>query len=467
MRRCHIYVSPRQFSIHNGEPVYKYFHFYHKLTIMHPRYLLCIALPTLLASCAVDDFSTIGLGLSSDLTEASTPASKSNAPNPSGPLTRKQAVGYAISSSPRLQSRLAEIRALQAEIVQAGLPPNPELAFEIENFGGSGSTKGFDSAEVTTGLSQRLETAGKRSKRSQVSSFRAEAVIAEVAAEKLEVAIAADQSFTDLLEAQSLQEIAQRNLNRAEENLRIISELLAAGKGTRVDVNRAKLAISSARGRVAEMRRAEARAAADLSRTWGGVSSNISARGELRASSGGLSTNTDATIANHPTMRAAELKISHAEATYSLEKARRISDVSVDAGVRQMRDVDETSAVVGLSVPLPLFNQNQGNIRAAKERVSSAQQDKRRVNSQLRTRITSLNADLRAAREQVAEFDSRTQAAARQTLTDVTEAYSSGKSSLLHVLDARETLFNIEQERIRALADLARAQNTLKILTRP
>lgn len=433
---------------------------------MHPRYLPTIILPAIMASCAVNDLST-PTTRSSYLAETPTTRSSPRPPNPSGSLTRKQAVGYAVSNSPHLQSGLAEMRALQAEIVQAGLPPNPKLAFEIENFGGSGSTKGFNGAEVTTGLSQRFETAGKRSKRAQVASLRAEAALAEVAAAKREVAIAADQAFTDLLEGQALRKIAQRNLTRAEENLRIISELLTAGKGTRVDVNRAKLAVSSARGRLAEMRSAETKAAARLSQVWGAGSSNISARGELTASNDTLSTNVDAAIAKHPAMRAAKLRVSRAEATHALEKARRISDVSLDAGVRQMRDTNETAAIVGLSVPLPLFNRNQGNIHAAKERVSSARHDQRRTNSDLRARITGLIADLQAARKRVSEFDTHTQAAARQALRDTTEAYSAGKSSLLDVLNARETLFNIEQARTKALADLARAHNTLKILTQP
>lgn len=338
---------------------------------------------------------------------------------------------------------------------------------EIENFGGSGATRGFGGSEITTGLSQEIETAGKRPKRARVASLKAGAALAEVAATKREVAIAAERGFTTLLESRSLRELGERNLTRAEENLSTLTSLLDAGKGTRIDVNRAKLAVSEAREQLAEARSSEKKAASELSRTWGGGSSDVTARGELVSPRSKSLATGNATIARHPSMHAAKLRIALAEATHELEKARRISNVEFGAGVRQMRDADETSAVAGLKIPLPLFDRNQGNIHAAAERVTRAREESRTTESDLRSRLQQLDAEYRAARERVTEFNNRTLDAARQALADRTEAYSAGKSSLLEVLDARETLFYIERGRTRALADLLRAQRTLEILTRP
>src|SRR5690606_16801385 len=108
---------------------------------------------------------------------------------------------------------------------------------------------------------------------------------------------------------------------------------------------------------------------------------------------------------------------------------------------------------------------NQGNIQAAKERLGRAEADGRSTESELRSRFTTLSADLRAARSRAAEFDSRTIDAARQALADTNEAYAAGKASLLEVLDARETLFEVERGRTRAQADLLRAHNSLRNMT--
>lgn len=434
---------------------------------MLPHYLTILMLPVVLVSCAGDGPSASSGSGSSALGPENSLAFLSASPSPRGPVTREQAVRHAVTHSPSLRAERAELRALQAEIVQAGLPPNPEIALEIENFGGSGVTRGFDGAEITSGLSQKIETAGKRPKRARVASLKAEAALAEITATKREVAIAADRAFTTLLETRSIREFGELNLARAEENLSTLNTLLEVGKGNSIDVNRAKIAVSEAREQLSEARSAEEKAASHLSLTWGGGSSDVNAHGELIPPSSKSPTSGEAVIARHPSMHAASLRIALAEATYELENALGISDVEFGVGVREMRDGDETAAVAELSIPLPLFNRNQGNIQAAAERVKRAREESRTTESDLRARLEQLDAELRAARARVAEFDTRTLDAARQALADTNEAYTAGKASLLEVLDTRETLFNIERGRTRALADLLRAQRTLESLSRP
>ena len=116
-------------------------------------------------------------------------------------------------------------------------------------------------------------------------------------------------------------------------------------------------------------------------------------------------------------------------------------------------------------MPLPIFDRNQGNIQAAKERLGRAEAEARATESELRTQLSRLSSDLNTARARAAEFDSRTVASARQALDDTQLAYNAGKASLLEVLDARETLFEIERGQARARADLLRAHHSLKTLT--
>lgn len=428
---------------------------------------LLLILPALLASCVVSDPSGHPTSSSDTQTFRLSKHGGSAIPKSSGPLTHDQAVGLAQAHSPALLAAQAEIRALQGEIVQAGLPPNPELAIEIENFGGSGSTRGFDGAEITTGLSQRIRTAGKLPKQTRLASLEAEAALSELAAAKRKVAIEASTAFTSLIESQNLRALSERNLARAEENLNSLDAMLEAGKSNRIDRNRAQLAVSAAREQLAQARSAERQAAVALSRTWGDGSENVSARGELKAPAGDVAFSANQAIARHPSLRAANLRITSAEASLDLEKARRYPDVDLQAGVRQLRDADETAAIVGLSIPLPLINRNQGAIRAADERIERYRQERRRIESSLRSELNSLSAEFDSARQRFAEFDNRTLDTARQTLSDTNEAYAAGKASLLEVLDARQTLFEIESGRTRALADLLRAHSSLEILTRP
>ena len=411
------------------------------------------------------DGSSVFPGGSADLSEMRFSGTSTAAPALRGSITREQAIRHTLTYSPALQSQRAELRALKAETVQAGLPPNPELGFDVENFAGNGGSRGFDGAEITAALSQRLELGGKRSKRTLVAALDAEALRAEIASDEREVRIAADQAFTTLLETRLIRELSERNVSRAEENLGTLDALLEAGKSNRIDVGKAKLAVSEAKELLAEARAAESTAAAELSQTWGGGAADVVASGSMGSPVGSPPSNAESAISGHPAMRAAALRFARAQATYELEKARRFSDVEVGGGIRELRDADETAAVVGLKVPLPIFDRNQGNIQAAKERLDRAEADGRSAESELRSRFTTLSADLRAARSRAAEFDSRTIDAARLALADTNEAYAAGKASLLEVLDARETLFEVERGRTRAQADLLRAHNSLLTMT--
>lgn len=335
----------------------------------------------------------------------------------------------------------------------------------MENFAGSGESSGFNGAEITAALSQKLELGGKRSKRTMVAALKSAALKAEIASEERNIRIAADRAFTTLLEARKLRELSEQNLGRAEENLSTLNTLLEVGKSNRIDVGKARLAISEAKENLAEARSTESNASAELSQIWGGGSPNVTAAGSLDAPRGAVPSNPESAISRHPAMRAAALRFARAQATYDLEKVKRYSDIEVGGGVREMRDANETAAVVGIRIPLPIFDRNQGNIQAAKERLDSAQANGRATESELRSRITKLSSDLRAARSRSSEFDTRTINAARLGLTDTREAYNSGKASLLEVLDARKTLFKVERGQTRAQADLLRAHNSLKTMT--
>ena len=87
----------------------------------------------------------------------------------SGPLplnlTLEQAIEEAEARSPAITAAQAEVTANRARLVQAGFRPNPELSVEVENFLGTGEASGFDGAEVTVSVSQRLDLGGRRSSR--------------------------------------------------------------------------------------------------------------------------------------------------------------------------------------------------------------------------------------------------------------------------------------------------------------
>ena len=76
---------------------------------------------------------------------------------PRGVLSLRQALHETLLNNPELLAFSFELRAIEARRLQAGLLPNPELSAELENFGGTGSTRGVQSSETTIQLSQLIE----------------------------------------------------------------------------------------------------------------------------------------------------------------------------------------------------------------------------------------------------------------------------------------------------------------------
>ena len=115
------------------------------------------------------------------------PAAITPAAEPAGVLSLRDALALALERSPELAAFSWDVRVREAQALQAGLLPNPELELEVENFAGSGEVSGFDGSETTVALSQLVETAGKRSKRRRAGELDAAVAGWEYEAARLEV----------------------------------------------------------------------------------------------------------------------------------------------------------------------------------------------------------------------------------------------------------------------------------------
>src|SRR5689334_4250770 len=74
---------------------------------------------------------------------------------PAGKLTLQQALSLALLGNPELAPFSIEIRAAEARTLQADRPPNPDVEFLAEDFGGTGRAKhGFTGSQETLALGQ-------------------------------------------------------------------------------------------------------------------------------------------------------------------------------------------------------------------------------------------------------------------------------------------------------------------------
>ena len=130
-------------------------------------------------------------------------------------------------------------------------------------------------------------------------------------------------------------------------------------------------------------------------------------------------------------------------AAVSLERARRIPDVTISAGVKRVTTggVPDNKAVVGVSIPIPLFNTNKGALLEATHKAARANADLDRERTRLRLDLTQAYANFEAAAQEAQRLKADILPAARLALDAMSRGYGSGKFSFLDVLDAQRTLF--------------------------
>lgn len=364
-------------------------------------------------------------------------------------LSLQQALEEAEARSPAIIAARARLEAAEARIRQAGFRPNPELSVEVENFLGTGELSGLRGTETTVALNQRLDLGGRR--RARVSVARA-----EVTAEQLRLAIArADlalsvrQQFATAVTARERFRIASENEERARELARVAGILVREGREPPLRGIRARSAAAQA-GAELEAARAEERASRSTLAALFGVS-------EAPANVvGGLIDLQPVPIAPERSLevRLAEAERARAEADVGQELAARRVDPAVGLGVRHLRESGDVALVAGLSMPIPIFDRNQGNIAAARATARAANANLASAIASAGVRAQNAIVNLDAARARVEALQGAAVPEAAEALRLTQLSYREGRATLLELLDAQEAYRNAQS----ALADARLAE---------
>ena len=105
-------------------------------------------------------------------------------------------------------------------------------------------------------------------------------------------------------------------------------------------------------------------------------------------------------------------------------------------------------------MPIPVFNRNQGNIRAAEGEWIAAEQAVRRLELDLQSRLAPVYERYRNAKQQVERYREDILPNAKETLDLIQASYEAGESSYLALLTAQRTYFQTNLAYLDALREL-------------
>lgn len=161
-------------------------------------------------------------------------------------------------------------------------------------------------------------------------------------------------------------------------------------------------------------------------------------------------------------LRLAEAQIQRTEATLGSERAQRVPDLTVSVGSQYSREDREQVNVVGMSMPLPLFNRNQGNVLAASRRADQARDLRNAAELRLRTIVQSALDQWTTSSREVESYNRVILPAAQNAVDTATRGFEMGKFGYLEVLDAQRTLIDARTQYLESMATATDARVTVE-----
>jgi cobalt-zinc-cadmium efflux system outer membrane protein len=339
--------------------------------------------------------------------------------DPTGELPLRNAWALALEQGPQLAVFAWEIRAEEAAVMQAGLPPNPELEVEVEDFGGSGDFSGFDGSETTIAIGQTILLGGKLSKRVELARLGRDLAGWDYEVARVDALTAVAGDFVATLAAQERLTLARESEELAQ---RIFSTIgLAANWGS-----------TSPRF---------AQAAGDLT----DVRIPPAAQRLVER------------IEQNPDLARWATEMAARRAAIDLARAEAVPDITLFAGPKLIEGADETAFVAGMAIPIPLFDRNQGGILEARIRRAQTERYRQAVEVRVRTDLVAAYQALDAAYTEVQTVRDEIEPSARAAFEAAEEAFRLGKIDALDLLDAQRTLFGVRHQYVDVLASYHQA----------
>ena len=367
-----------------------------------------------------------------------------------------EAISLALDRSPALHAAAARVGGSRGERLQAGLLPNPELSFEAENVGGTGTYRGWRSAEITYGLSQKFELGGKRAARVGVAEAGLSIAGEEYQTARLDLVRDVSRAYAEVAAATRAVELENERAGLARELLRVAQDRVEAGKEPLIQRRKAEVGVSTAEISLAKSRRELSSANRELARLLGLDHVEVALDRPWFTDIGSRPEGPlDRTrLQSLPEYRRLDAELARSRAELRLEQAKAYPDVTLAAGVRQLRETDDTAFVVGLSVPVPGFDRNQGARVKAQQVIARLEAENRHARLSLEANLLDGGAKLEAAWWEADVLRRVTIPTAEQAFAFAREGYAAGKFPFLEVLDAQRALFEARVQLNDALREV-------------
>lgn len=372
------------------------------------------------------------------------------APGAATPIDLPTAVALALGQ-PAVQAAAHEVAASEAGLEQAGRLPNPELAYLRE-----GQQTG--TRTTTVQINQSIELGGKRQARTALAQGALDLARSEQLAVRRQVRAEVIAGYYEVLVARQRQELAQALGELARKSVEVAGKRVAAGKISPIAETRARLAAADAATELHQARAQLTLAMTKLGALVGRPADTLDIKGspgelpQVQPLAALLTRIEDMTD-----VQQARSQLAAREAQTGVERAARLPDLTLSVGSQRDEQAGRRQAVVGLSMPLPLFDRNQGNLRAALRRTDKARDELAAAQTSAAVALVSAYTRYEAAAGEAVLLRQDVIPQARSAYELTLKGFEYGKFPFLDVLDAQRTWFQAQSRLWNSMLDACRA----------
>ncbi len=363
-------------------------------------------------------------------------------------ISLSDSLDLALKANPDIAVAIREREALVGTKVQAATRPNPFVSTSIQDTRSA-------TRQIYLQLNQEIELGDKRTARMEAADAFYSKADAELATKKAEIHANVVLAFYELLVAQERVTLAKSSVEVAESALDAASKRVKAGKSSPVEQTKSTVAAASAKIELVQAMTQLNNSRKRLSALWGDNAPSFErATGEVATipEISSLS-NLQSLIDSAPSVKLAKLEIDAREAMTRIERSRAIPNITISAGVVNNQEIGLNQALFGLSIPIPVFDRNQGNVQEAASRTFKAEDELIAVKNRIQTNLATQYERLNAARQATLSLQSDILPNAQSAFDAANRGFSLGKFNFLDVLDAQRTLYQAKSQYINALLE--------------
>lgn len=372
------------------------------------------------------------------------------------PLSLAKAIELALQGNPDVAVATRQLEATEGQILQGRARPNPELAYSLEDSRSRTRTQSWQ-------LNLPIELGGKRAARVKAAEKSREQAQAQLAELRATVRANVAAAYFEVLTAQERLTLATDSVALARSSTDTVSKRVAAGKVSPVEESKARVAEAGIRVELAQAASELRNATSRLLALMGMTNTPFAALGGKADSLPSVPKLADLQplISSAPSVVLARIEVDRRKALTELEQSKRVPDVTVSVGTQRSNETQRNVLLLGVSVPLPVFDRNQGNLLEALKLEDKAQDELQGATVRLYSEVAQARERLATIAAEIAALQQDVLPGAKSAYDAATIGFENGKFNFLEVLDAQRTFFTAKSQYLKALGEAHRASADL------